>query len=247
MKTTLLSFGTWQYYLALDKLKESAKGKVDNIIIYKESDIETDFYIKNIAHFRDKRGFGYWIWKSYFINKLLKTANDDDVFFYVDAGNYVSGDGIQAIYDICAKDEKGVLLFDNRDGSPNNTNWKNAQWTKSDCFNLMGLNTPEYVHGNQVNACYVMFRKTDFSVKFFNIFGSVCANYNIISDAPNITDNFNAEFRDHRHDQSILSLLAIYYKITVARDPSQWGNPYISSTDTYKQVFQHHRKEFYLK
>ena len=246
MKTTLLSFGTWQYYLALEKLKESAAGKVDNVLLYKESDIDTDFYVKNAAHFKDKRGFGYWIWKSYFINKILKTASDDDVFFYVDAGNFINGDDIQSIYDICAKDKKGVVLFDNRDGSPDITNWKNAQWTKSDCFNLMGLNTPEYVQGNQVNAGYIMFRKTDFSVKFFSLFADACANYNIISDAPNITNNFNTSFRDHRHDQSILSLLAIHYKVTITRDPCQWGNSYISPADPYKQVFLHHRKGYYI-
>ena len=182
---------------------------------------------------------GYWIWKSYFINKILKTASDDDVFFYVDSTNFIMGDGLQSIYDICTKDEKGIVLFSN----PNN---KNAQWTKSDCFNLMGLNTPEYVQGNQVSAGYIMFRKTDFSVKFFSHFADACANYNIISDAPNITNNFNTSFRDHRHDQSILSLLAIHYKVTITRDPSQWGNNYICSADPYKQVFLHHRRGYFI-
>jgi hypothetical protein len=245
MTTTLFSFGNWNYYPTLDRLKESAEGKVDNVIIFKESDIDTDFYIKHQQHFKDKRGFGYWIWKSYFINKMLDKASDDDVFIYVDAGNLLIRD-IKVLFNLCIKDEKGIILFNNRDGTDDGSIWKNAQWTKSDCFNLLGLNTPEYINGDQVNASYIVFRKTDFSVKFFKQFAELCSNYNIMSDAPNITNNINTAFRDHRHDQSILSLLSIRYKITIHRDPSQWGSKAIAATDPYGQLFEHHRRRYYI-
>ena len=245
MSTTLFSFGTWQYYLTLDKLKESAINFVDNVKIYKESDIETGFYIQFYNHFKDKRGFGYWIWKPYFINKLLENAKEDDIFIYVDSGNIVKDD-LKVLFDLCRKDEKGVILFDNRDGTEDGGVWKNARWTKSDCFNLLTLTTPEYLQGNQVNASYIVFRKTNFSVKFFDLFMRASSNYNIISDAPNVTDNFNKEFYDHRHDQSILSLLSIKYKIAIYRDPSQWGYRVYKQTDPYGLLFEHHRRKFYL-
>ena len=73
MKKIVFSFGDWRYYLTLDLLKESIEknGNVDKVLIFKESDIDGSFYKKNIKHFNDNRGFGYWIWKSYLINKLL--------------------------------------------------------------------------------------------------------------------------------------------------------------------------------
>jgi len=247
MKKALFSFGNWRYYPTLDVLKASAEAhaNVNQIHILKEPDIDSEFYKKNIRHFNDKRGFGYWVWKSYFIKKFLDKASDDDVFMYIDSGNEVISD-LSPLYDLCKKDEKGIILFENTDGEPNGNVWKNNQWTKSDCFNIMGLKTDEYLYGNQVNASYIVFRKTDFSKKFFDCYHDVCQNYNIISDAPNITENFNKDFQDHRHDQSILSLLSIRYKITIQRDPSQWGNHKIKQDSPYKQLFFHHRRKYYI-
>lgn len=243
----LFSFGNWKYYVALEHLHESAKklGNIDEIRILKESDIESNFYVKNAKHFSNNRGFGYWVWKSYFIKKFLETANDNDVFLYVDSGNLIEGD-LTPLFEKCWHDKKGIILFENTDGEPNGDVWKNNLWTKSDCFNLLGLTDSKYLYGNQVNASYIVFRKTEFSLKFFDLYFNACQNYNIISDAPNITDNFNKDFRDHRHDQSILSLLSIHYNLTICRDPSQWGNHRITENSDYKQLFFHHRRKFYF-
>ena len=167
-KKILFSFGNWKYYDTLDHLQESVEqfGNVNEIKILKESDIETNFYLKNSKHFLDNRGFGYWVWKAYFINKFLKSCNDNDIFLYVDSGNLVEAD-LTPLYEKCCKDKKGVILFENTDGEPDGKVWKNNLWTKSDCFNLMGLKSEEYLFGNQVNASYIVFRKTDFSIKVF--------------------------------------------------------------------------------
>jgi hypothetical protein len=247
MNKILFSFGNWHYYITLEVLGQSAKekGNVDKVFLFKESDIDPYFYRDHAQHFRDGRGFGYWVWKAYFITRLLKTAADDDVFFYVDAGNDVIAD-LTPLYEICQKNEQGIILFENTDGEPTGNVWKNDRWTKSDCFNLMNLKTPEYITGDQVNAAYMVFRKTDFSLTFFNLFLNYCENYNIISDAPNITENFNTAFQDHRHDQSILSLLSILHKITILRDPCQWGNHRDRDREKYGQLFNHHRRNNYI-
>lgn len=247
MKKILFSFGDWRYYPTLDFFKESAEknGEVDQILIFKESDIESNFYKKNIRHFNDKRGFGYWLWKSYFINSLLAKADENDVFLYVDAGNEVIND-LSPLFKLCSENKKGILLFDNSDNNPKSEIWKNNLWTKSDTFNLMNLKSNKYIYGNQINASYIVFRKTKYSIKFFKYFQSLCENYNIISDAPNITDNFNKDFFDHRHDQSVLSLLSIRYKITIERDPSETGNVRMLSSSKYPQLFRHFRRKYYL-
>jgi hypothetical protein len=248
MQKILFTFANWKYYKALDALKYTAEtyGKVDKVYTFKESDIDSDFYYKNSKIFHEKRGFGFWIWKSYFINKLLNKASNDDIFIYMDSGNEVISD-LQPLYDLCRRDKKGIILFENTDGEPYGNVWKNNMWTKSDCFNLMGLNKDEYIYGNQINASYIVFRKTDFSKKFFQCYMDVCQNYNIISDAKNITDDFNKDFKDHRHDQSILSLLSIRYKITIMREPSQWGNHKITLDSPYKQLLIHCRRKYYAE
>ena len=44
------------------------------------------------------------------------------------------------------------------------------------------------------------------------------------NDIPNVcgVDNF-PDFREHRHDQSVLSLLSVKHKLEIFRDPSQYG------------------------
>ena len=241
MNKHLFTFSNWKYYKSADELVKSAAPFVDIIHSYHENDIDINFYEQNIQLFNKNRGFGFWVWKSYFINKLLSNANTDDIFLYVDAGNTIIDD-ISVIYELVEKNERGLILFDNTDGSSTGENWKNINWTKSDCFNLLNLNTAEYLYGNQINASYIAFRKTDFTIKFFDIFAKATSHYNIVSDEPNVTNNFNTQFIDHRHDQSVLSLLSIKYNIQIERDPSQWGNHKMNSSSKYTQLFDHHRK-----
>ena len=47
------------------------------------------------------------------------------------------------------------------------------------------------------------------------------------------------EFRDHRHDQSILSILQVKHQITTYEDPSQFGNNF--REEGFRQLINHHR------
>jgi hypothetical protein len=69
-------------------------------------------------------------------------------------------------------------------------------------------------------------------------------------DSRAITDDANVlglpnypEFHDHRHDQSILSLLAKKWNLTLYPDPSQWG---AGAQRPYPTVFEHHRSKGFL-
>lgn len=236
LEKVLFSFGTREYYASLNALSLSAKniGKVDKVLLFRERDIPKTFYEEQALHFQHKRGFGYWVWKPYFITKLLGESDKDAIFIYSDAGNEVISD-LSELYKICQGDKKGVVLFDNRDTLSGDYVWKNYKWTKSDCFNLMGLTEDKYINGNQVNAAYILFRKTEFSTEFFNEYLEYAKNFNIISDANNITPDFNNRFFEHRHDQSILSLLSIKHNITILKDPSQTGE---------SQKFDHDRRKY---
>jgi hypothetical protein len=74
--------------------------------------------------------------------------------------------------------------------------------------------------------------KTDFSINFLSEWIFYAQDERIITDIENQCGlpNFS-EFVDHRHDQSIFSLLIKKYKIIPYRDPSQFGN---SSMEFYK-------------
>jgi hypothetical protein len=246
MKTILISFASedkkygHRFFRSQNILVESAKKYFNGYISYNPSNIEEDFYQRNKNIFSQDRGYGYWLWKPYIINRALKLLNDGDTLFYVDSGNSVISD-IQPLVDIVKNDQKGILLFENRDGSPPGTIWKNIEWTKYDCFNKMNCLEEKFVNGNQVNGSYILLIKNNYTNNFFNEYLNYCQDEDILTDKPSQLGPEFPAYKAHRHDQSVLSLMSIKYDITIARDPSEWGNKYISKKFNYPQIFLHHR------
>ncbi len=64
-----------------------------------------DFILKN------KRGYGYWVWKPYLISKILKEINDNDILLYLDAGCELNVNGKDYfINTLIPKVNKKILL-----------------------------------------------------------------------------------------------------------------------------------------
>lgn len=236
-KKILISFATNpKWYRAQQLLNNSAKNAgFDGVISYTDKNKVWEFANK-YNDVSKTRGYGFWQWKPIIILDALNMLNDGDVVGYVDSGNTVVNN-LQYIFDICDKQE--IVLFDNRDGNFQQDTHKNREWTKRDCFVLMDCDSEEYYNASQVDASYQFYKKTPNTIKFLQEYLEFCSNDNIISDLPNITKPNLPEFKDHRHDQSILSLLAVKHKIPLLPEPSEWGN-YLTDRP-YTQLFLHHR------
>ena len=241
MKKILVTFGTPKWYNAKTKLIQTAKQfGLNGCADFDDTKIEPTFYNENSEIFKYRRGFGYWLWKPYIILKTLEQVDDGDIVFYSDSGSLIVNP-LDELFEICSKNN-GILLFDNRDGTPTeNDIWINKNWTKADCFIMMNCDTELYHNSNQVDACYQIYQKNAKSIEFVKQYLKYCQNINIISDLQNI-NTIRPEFacfRDHRHDQSVLSLLAITNNIHIEREPSQWG--YRTNSNQSKIKFYHHR------
>jgi len=243
MKKVLVTYATEEYIGTSELLKDSIYEMVDECCVYKKSDIDLNFYNKNSKILNKSRGAGYWIWKPYFILKTMECLNWGDICLYLDSGIIVIRN-IDILFDLCVKND-GILLFENRNANHLGQVWKNYMWTKYDCFKLMNCLDEQYIYGPQVDAAFQLYQKTNKSIEFLNEYLKYCESENIVTDIPNITgDNFEG-FIDHRHDQSILSLLAIKNKIQLERCPSHWGT---HLTDRkFKNLFYHHKKKINLK
>jgi len=239
VKTVLVSFANERFFRSQGMLVESGKKYFSGHASYTIDLLNNEFKDKNKHILQQPRGCGYWLWKPYIILNTLNLLKDGDLVFYVDSGNLIINDP-KPVIDLCLKEETGILLFENRDGAPPGTIWKNYMWTKYDCFERMGCTGEKYTEGNQIDGSYIIVQKNKFSVKFFNEYLKWCETDEIITDLPSKKPN-HKDYKDHRHDQSILSLLAIKYNITLAREPSEWGNSYITEKYDYPQLFQHHR------
>jgi hypothetical protein len=235
MKNFLISFGSKGYEGTLNTLKQSAINYFDEVIIYNENDI-TELREKLPEHFNAGRGFGYWVWKPYLLLKTMKEKMvDNDTIFYIDSTtNFITSP--EKILEITQNDD--IVLF--------SSCYVNNGWTRYDTFYLMDCLGEKYVNGEHSHGAFMVFKKTKKSLSFLEEFLNNCSNYQIISDASNKYGVNFKEFKDHRHDQSILSLMAIKHGIQLHRDPSQWGENQknLFTNSDYPTIIRHHRLKY---
>lgn len=185
-------------------------GKVDNMVIYDISnDIDENFRNKNekILNAGEGRRKGYYLWKPYFVNRALSTIDYGDYLVYMDAGGLYYKSSVYEAVKYMGK--KGIDMI----GSCNRL-YKNKDWTKRDAFIFMDCDTEKYINEYQCHAALIIMKKTPKTEKIIGEWLDYAQNYNIISEASNICGKENYEgFVEHRHDQSILSLLMTKYEV----------------------------------
>lgn len=242
----LVSYANKPYfYRAQQLLVESAKPYFNGHASYTYDSLDTEFKRKNQHILSQSRGGGFWLWKPYIILATLKQVKDGDYVFYIDSGNKIVSDpGI--LFNTVDTTDKGILLFENRDGSYMDKEvqgkvWQNYMFTKYDCFEKMKCNTKEYIYGNQIDGSYILVKRNNYNIGFFEEYLKWAEDEDIITDIPNKLGENYPGFRDHRHDQSICSLLAIREKLLIEEEPSEWGNPTRTPVSRVPQIFHHHR------
>lgn len=169
-----------------------------------EKDIDENFRKENEHIFKYKRGYGYWIWKPYFILTELKKLESNELLLYMDTQDMVNPNFFNIFYE-CMK-HNDLFVF--------NQIHSHKEWTKRDCFILMNCDEPKYHNSTQLEAGLIGVKNTSFTVQIVKEWLQNCQNENIITDLPNICGKPNFDgFKDHRHDQSILTNLFLKYDI----------------------------------
>ena len=191
-------------------------GGFDEVREYSPGDLDATFRKRNAHILKQPRGAGCWLWKPYIIRKTLRTMHADDCLFYSDAGRFFTGP-VAPVVHLVRQTERGVVAFRSR--------WqKERMWTKRDAFVLMGCDTARYADTFQVDAACSVWRKTAFTLMLAGEWLRYAQDERIVSDAPNRCAGDNhAEFRDHRHDQSVWSLLCKRHGADLHRQP--WREP----------------------
>lgn len=213
-------------------------GLFDKVISYSPKDIDKKFYKKNEHILKQRRGGGYYLWKPYFIKKSLEKLEDGDFLFYCDSGAYFHSP-IYPIINISLKTGQDIIPFE--------LTLIEKIWTKRDAFVLMDCDNTKYTDSNQRLAGFILFRKSKFTLNFVDEYLFYAQDERIITDNENTCGLPNyPEFKNHRHDQSIFSLLTKKYDLEAYRDPSQWGNDcrkIYPNSDGYDQLIESNRKK----
>ena len=242
MKKILTTFGGCSYSLKMsqNRLVEQAKHHFNGCASFDEN---SPYIIQLFREHKDicqySRGVGFWFWKPFIILKTLESVNTGDYVFYMDVGTDIQQD-LSILYKLCTENN-GFLIFENRSGNPQGKIWTNNLWTKRDCFKIMSCDTPEYHNGNQSDGAYQLYQKNDITLKFLKEYCEYSMDRRIITDEPNTLGENLPQFIDHRHDQSILSLLVIKHKIKTFPPPTEVGDTTRPSNCPYGRLFLHHR------
>ena len=234
----LINYANKKYRRAQHLNSKTAKkvGKADVVLEYSEKDIDADFYKKNKKILSYSKGNGYWIWKSYVINKALNMINDGDYLMYCDSGAYFIND-IHLLVDAMEKSGQDMMCFQ--------INTIEKEWTKRDAFILLGCDEKRYIDSNQNMATLLLLKKTNNTLKFVKEWLKYAQDERLITDMPNQLGKENYKgFNEHRHDQSILSLLYKKGGYESFKDPSQYGKNKHMDNSPYPQIVELHRYGF---
>jgi hypothetical protein len=191
-------------------------GKFDFAKSFSKFDIDDQFYQKNKKILDQKRGAGYWLWKPYFIQKVLAELNFGDFLFYSDSGAIFLKNINNLIIEL-EKNNQDIMGFE--------LPLIEEQWTKKELLiNLDCENDDKISKTNQILASYILIKKTEFSFHFFNQLLELSKNEINITDITSNSIKQSEYFIEHRHDQSIFSILYKKNNLRSFIDPSQYGN-----------------------
>jgi hypothetical protein len=176
---------------------------------------------------------------------ILETFNlieNSDIVMYSDAGLRVI-DNLDPLFKVAMiNPNDGKVLFKVPVvGVPSH---QAKVWTKRDCFILMNADEEKYWNADMTNGAVSLWIKNDKNIEFLNEWQKYMRDPRIVTDDSNVCGLPNhREFKGHRHDQSVLTILAKRYNFELFRDPTQWGNEEKDkfTNSNYGQLFHHHR------
>ena len=217
-KIYLCSFSSPDLEKSRVRFLKQAK-KIDiykKIKIYNFSDLD-EFTKKNIKYYLNKgnyKGYGYYCWKPYIVNDFLKRVPKNSIIQYLDIGFHINPQGIKKLkYYIKLCEKKNFINFMYK-----KSNFKKLkkfrqqlyyeyQFSKRDLWEKFKINENDKIlRSGQILAGCFFIKKNKYTSNIINDWLKLSKIRNLIDD--NKSKNIELKkFIQHRHDQSILSLL----------------------------------------
>ena len=204
----LITFTDENMTIAADKLDKSAREHgADDVAIYTPENLDGHFMTSSLLPILEgSRGYSWWIWKPYIIlGHMMVACKEGDILIYSDAGQEIKA-SLKAI--VNAMDED-IMFFTN--------GFQHSHWCKKEVaksinhqysFDNAEFNS-SYPSFKQVQASFIIFHVTDKVKEFVKEWYAWSLMPGMIDNTPR-GDQF-PEFREHRHDQAILTCLQIKY------------------------------------
>jgi hypothetical protein len=210
------------YHNAIKRLHNQALSfnLFDSITCYTEKDLMSDstFWNKH-GNFilSNRRGYGYWIWKPYLIYKKLSEIDTNDILLYLDSGCELNINGKLRLLELIKLTQQKLILA-------TSSLQTELIYSKQDLIEFMSMQSHPLLTQSQAQAGALIIKKCQTTIDFYKEFYQICQNYHFIDDSPSKLQNHHS-FKEHRHDQSVFSLLLKKYNLlNYDLDPTYFGD-----------------------
>lgn len=208
-KLILVSFADKRFRNSLVRLENCTKSfPFAKRYFLTQDTILTKKYWRSLKTWLYRRGYGYWTWKATILKEFMDSLNDGDILFWSDGGIYWN-DTPQALvrfneYVNMINSEKSLLTFQQPTIE--------QEYTKGDVLNVLSVyDNPNICESLQLWAgCFAMM-KTPAMMEFLDKWKELNdLSKELITDKRSTVPN-KLGFKEHRHDQSLFSVLAKRY------------------------------------
>ena len=219
MRKFFLSFADSRMSDALARIRSQAEDMrcYDHIVVADQFYLNIDFREKYKDKLTSKvRGYGYWCWKPQVILQLLDQVNEGDIIQYTDAGCHLNTNGkvrLLEYFDLAEQSESGILAFAGfpppfHDPAIELPDLSDSKWCKADLLAFMNVIANESItHSQTVTAGIIFIRNSEKSRALIQSWADVIASdFSLLDDSKSKLKNIKG-FVEHRHDQSIFSIL----------------------------------------
>jgi len=229
----LISFGDDYFNYKKQILKKQAEstGWFDDVIIHSPETLE-EFFNQHKDFVTNSRGYGYWIWKPYIILDLLEKINEGDNIFYIDSGGCILEHRNKRFEEYLEMlNSTPILVFCDGGSCGNPPDYKEKYFQKMKVLKRFSLeNDEDFLNSGQIEGGVFICKKSQESIDFVKEWLNLVTedNYSLVND----DDDFEQlnEYRGHRHDQSILSILSKRKKVNILGLIDTYGmGPFFSS------------------
>lgn len=188
----------------------------ERILTLTEKDLDETFRMKMGRHLvKGSRGFGYWCWRPQVVLQALEKMSEGEILLYADAGCHLNPKGLPRLREyLRMADESDIVAFQGRSFLGTETfdplhHFNSVgMWTKGDVLDFFGVRGNRViVDSGQYSGGVFLVKKSPRSEAFYRRYLAIAEeHFSLFDDSPSKSPNL-AEFREHRHDQAVFTLL----------------------------------------
>jgi len=187
-----------------------------------------DFYSQHQKFIREHpRGLGLWVWKPAILSYLIDHLEDDEMVLLLDAGcqlnsNKESKLRFQQYIEMCKN--RDLLVTQLADDSFGLDNLTDAAWTKLSTLDFLDP-LSVFRNTNQIQSGNIFAIKSEKSQRIAKKWLDHCvdSDYLLLAD-PSDEDSQTSDFKEHRWEHSILSLIVKSEEVLPLKDET-WFHP----------------------